>query len=64
MAVPKRKTSKMKKRQRRGSDAQQRRDLPTASEDKRDGGMHIPHRICPTTGMYKGRQVLTVSTDD
>lgn len=61
MAVPKRKTSKTKKRQRRAS---HKHSVPSTSEDKPGGGHHLPHRVCPTTGMYRGRQVLTVSADE
>ena len=61
MAVPKRKTSKMKKRQRKAS---HKRSYPAASEDKESGGYHLPHRVNPDTGMYRGRQVLTISSDD
>lgn len=61
MAVPKRKTSKMKRRQRQAS---HKRALPAISEDKQSGGLHLPHRVCPETGMYRGRQVLVVSDDE
>ncbi|HMP73840.1 MAG TPA: 50S ribosomal protein L32 [Kiritimatiellia bacterium] len=61
MAVPKRKVSKMKRRQRQ---ATHKRSLPAISEDKQGGGFHIPHRVNRDTGMYNGRQVLTVNADD
>lgn len=61
MAVPKRKVSKMKRRQRQAS---HKKALPAISVDKQSGGLHIPHRVCPETGMYRGRQVLTVSDED
>ena len=62
MAHPKRKTSKMKKRQRK---AGRKTVLQSVSEDKQNGGgLHLPHRVCPETGIYNGRQVLSISADD
>ena len=61
MAVPKRRISKTKKRQRKAS---HRKKLPAVSEDKQGGGYHVPHRVNPTTGMYRGRQVISVATDE
>lgn len=60
MAVPKRKTSKMKKRQRRGSHKHSYPNVPKANVD----GFHEPHRVDPETGMYNGKQVLTISSED
>ena len=56
MAVPKRKTSPMKRGFRRSADA-----LASASyvEDKDSGELRRPHHIDLKTGMYRGRQVLT-----
>lgn len=63
MAHPKRKTSKMKKRQRKAG--LNKTVFSTVSEDKQNGGgFHLPHRVCPETGMYNGRQVLSISADD
>ena len=64
MGVPKRKTSKQRKRQRIA--AQRARISYPAPSPSSTGGAdyHLPHRVCPTTGMYKGRQVLVVSGDD
>lgn len=63
MGVPKRKTSKMKKRMRISAQAA-RIKYPTPSASTANGSdMHLPHRVCPTTGMYRGRQVLVVNTD-
>jgi len=28
------------------------------------GAAKEPHRVCPSCGYYRGRQVLTVSTED
>lgn len=55
MAVPKRKTSRMKRGHRRSADALQ---APTYIEDKDSGELRRPHHIDLKTGMYRGRQVL------
>ncbi|APF36158.1 50S ribosomal protein L32 [Chelatococcus daeguensis] len=55
MAVPKRKTSRMKRGHRRSADALQQ---PTYVEDKDSGELRRPHHIDLKTGMYRGRQVL------
>ncbi len=56
MAVPKRKTSPMKRGFRRSADA-----LKPASyvEDKESGELRRPHHIDLKTGKYRGRQILT-----
>ncbi len=59
MAVPKRKTSPMKRGFRRSADALK---APTYVEDKDSGELRRPHHIDLKTGMYKGRQVLTPKT--
>lgn len=33
---------------------------PAITKDEK-GGVHLRHRVSPTTGMYKGKQVLDVS---
>lgn len=55
MAVPKRKTSPMKRGQRRSADALK---APTYIEDKKTGELRRPHHIDLKSGTYKGRQVL------
>jgi large subunit ribosomal protein L32 len=60
MGVPKRKVSKMRKRQRKAS---HRRDAVTLRTDKETGSRHLSHRVDPVTGMYRGRQVLTVNVE-
>jgi large subunit ribosomal protein L32 len=55
MAVPKRKTSPMKRGQRRSADALK---APTYVEDKDSGELRRPHHVDLKTGMYRGRQVL------
>ncbi len=60
MAVPKRKTSPMKRGFRRSADALQ---APTYVEDKDSGELRRPHHIDLKSGMYKGREVLKKKTE-
>jgi large subunit ribosomal protein L32 len=60
MAVPKRKTSRMKRGFRRSHDALA---APSYIEDKNSGELRRPHHIDLKTGMYRGRQVLKVKTE-
>jgi large subunit ribosomal protein L32 len=55
MAVPKRKTSPMKRGFRRSADALA---APTYVEDKESGELRRPHHIDLKSGKYGGRQVL------
>lgn len=55
MAVPKRKTTPMKRGFRRSADALK---VPTYVEDKESGENRRPHHIDLKTGKYRGRQVL------
>jgi large subunit ribosomal protein L32 len=57
MAVPKRKTSPMKRGFRRSHDAIAN---PTYVEDKDSGELRRPHHVDLKTGMYRGRQILAV----
>ena len=57
MAVPKRKTSRMKRGNRRSHDAL---GAPAYVEDKDSGELRRPHHVDPKSGRYRGRQVLTV----
>ncbi len=59
MAVPKRKTSPMKRGFRRSADALK---APTYVEDKDSGELRRPHHIDLKTGMSRGRQVLKVKS--
>jgi len=61
MAVPKRKTSPMKRGFRRSADALA---APTYVEDKDSGELRRPHHIDLKTGMYNGRQVLTIKAQE
>ena len=54
MAVPKRRTSKRKKRARRTH----YKAAPVTLQ--RCGDLKQPHRVCPTCGYYKGEQRIAV----
>lgn len=60
MAVPKRKSSKQKVRSRKAS---HKRPLPAVGECPQCGEPQQPHRVCPSCGYYKGRQVKIVEAD-
>ena len=55
MAVPKRKTSKARRDQRR---AQHKIEAPRVNVCPQCGHPKRPHRDCPTCGTYKGREVV------
>ncbi|MCX7899715.1 MAG: 50S ribosomal protein L32 [Methylocystis sp.] len=59
MAVPKRKTSPMKRGFRRSADALK---APSYVEDKDSGELRRPHHVDLKTGMYRGRQVLRIKS--
>ncbi len=54
MAVPKRKTSKARRDKRR---AQHALETPRVNTCPQCGSPKRPHRVCPTCGTYKGREV-------
>jgi large subunit ribosomal protein L32 len=58
MAVPKKKTSKMKSRSRRASNW--RLDAPARSLCPNCGAAKVPHVVCPTCGHYRGRTAVDV----
>ena len=60
MAVPKRKTSPMKRGFRRSADALK---SPTYIEDKDSGERRRPHHIDLKSGKYRGMQVLEPQED-
>ena len=60
MAVPKRKTSRMKRGNRRAHD---KLAAPTYVEDKDLGELRRPHHIDLKSGRYRGRQVLDVKEE-
>ena len=57
MANPKRKQSKRRSANRRAANAFK---APQLARDPADGSAVRPHRVNPKSGMYRGRQVLTV----
>ncbi len=58
MGVPKRKMSKMKKRQRKAAN---RYEGVQATFCTSCGQAVTPHRVCSSCGTYKGKQVITVA---
>jgi large subunit ribosomal protein L32 len=60
MAVPKQKKSKSKVGMRRSHDALKAKAY---REDKQTGEFGRPHHVDLKTGMYRGSQVLTNSSD-
>ncbi|AVK99765.1 50S ribosomal protein L32 [Pediococcus inopinatus] len=59
MAVPKRKTSKSRKRNRRGHIKLQ---LPGLAPCPNCGELRVSHRVCPSCGFYDGKQVMDVKS--
>jgi len=60
MAVPKRKTSKARSRSRKAS----HRTSPLKLRvDEKTGNKHRGHCIDPKTGMYRGKQVVSVTAE-
>jgi large subunit ribosomal protein L32 len=62
MAVPKRRKSKSKIRSRKASAAHQR-PVAAGKPCPKCGKPQRPHRVCPSCGFYKGRQVITVEAE-
>ena len=60
MAVPRKKVSRMKTRQRRSHDGL---TAPAYVEDKDSGERRRPHHIDLKTGKYRGRQILEPKAD-
>ena len=55
MGVPKRKTSRSRRDKRRNH---QRLAVPSLSICPQCGAAQLPHRICPSCGFYKEREVV------
>jgi large subunit ribosomal protein L32 len=60
MGVPKRRMSKMRLRTRKA--ANRPKSPPQLSVCSQCGARVRPHRVCPSCGYYKGRQVVSVTT--
>jgi large subunit ribosomal protein L32 len=58
MAVPRRKTSKMKKRKRR---THFKIGAPASSICENCGQVKQPHRVCPQCGYYNNREVVEIT---
>ncbi len=58
MAVPKRRTSASKRDMRRA--ANEKIVAPNVIPCPNCGEATLPHRVCPTCGQYKGREVVRV----
>ena len=59
MAVPKRKTGRIRTHQRRSAN-----DVcatPAKSTCPQCGEVKLPHRVCPKCGYYKGKEVIEVA---
>lgn len=61
MGVPKRRSSKSRIRQRKAS---HKTTFAAARACPKCGASQLPHRVCPSCGQYRGRQVMIVSTDE
>lgn len=57
MGQPKRKQSKQRTRIRRAANHY---ELPELAKDKSDGTLFVSHRVNPSNGTYRGRQVISV----
>ena len=56
MAVPKRRTTRSRRKMRRaGHDKVGRPSIVTCPKC---GDMMVPHRVCPACGHYKGREIV------
>ena len=60
MAVPKRRTSRRRRDQRRAHDALA---VPPRSRCPQCGEPKLPHRVCRACGSYRGREVIQTDED-
>ena len=60
MAVPKGKVSKSRRDKRRSS--VWKLEVPGLVACPKCGALHLPHRMCPACGSYKGREVKVVKS--
>lgn len=63
MPVPKHKTAKTKSRIRRAN-AYYTMKTPALSDCPNCGEKKMPHRVCPSCGYYKGKQIITKLVTD
>jgi large subunit ribosomal protein L32 len=61
MAVPKRRKSRLKVRQRKAGKPDR---VVTTTACPECGAPTLPHRVCRACGYYRGRQVMSVSHDE
>ncbi len=61
MAVPKRRTSRAKRDQRRAN--HDKVSAPNVTFCSNCGEAALPHRACSACGFYRGRQVIAAKTD-
>jgi large subunit ribosomal protein L32 len=57
MALPKRKKSKSRRDKRR---THQKISAPNLTSCPQCGEARLPHHVCPSCGMYKGRTIIDV----
>ncbi len=60
MAVPKKRVSKQRRRKRRTHYKASEATLGTCSQT---GDPKLRHRVCPTSGMYRGKAVFEVAEE-
>ncbi len=60
MAVPKKRVSRQRKRKRR---THHKAPEPTLGTCSRTGDPQLRHRVCPTSGMYRGEQIYVVEDE-
>jgi large subunit ribosomal protein L32 len=58
VAVPKKRTSRARRDQRRATHSR-KVTAPRLNECPRCHSPRLPHRICPTCGTYAGREIIT-----
>ncbi|HKJ02984.1 MAG TPA: 50S ribosomal protein L32 [Longimicrobiales bacterium] len=60
MAVPKKRTSKQRKRKRR---THYKAEPVTVGTCPKCGDPRVPHRVCPSCGFYRGEAVLETESE-
>lgn len=60
MAVPKKRTSKARKRKRR---THFKVKITASQACPRCGDPKLPHRVCPTCGYYRGEEVIQAESE-